>query len=345
MTDEIEPERCAKKVKLENSLSLSWILYPPEKQSFHLHDIVFYRSKSSKEKGRRGVIMTVDQSKYVSLQWCDDNQSIQRVRRNRILPIFLPQYSSSTSPVTTKERLDMATVIVTPDTTNYRLLCASQVTSNDIVLELGCSSGQASLILIKYAKSWVGLDTSEEMIELCRREIAARDLTTSPHVYKVDALIDPEKAKELVLNATPQNLPPTHVFIDIGGNRAFESVLHMISWVTKTFHPLLVVVKCQELSQNLQSKEESAIESQGRDMAISTRMLQRSLNSFPKIPSHPLKAPLRYVTDRDIPICRYHNYHKDGCSKYSNGSCLLDHDHCHLCLENGHIARQCPKII
>jgi SAM-dependent methyltransferase len=330
-------ERCSKKIRLETTPSLSWILYPPEKTKFHVNDLVFYRAKSAKEKGRRGVIVTVDQSEYVTLRWCHDNPTVQRVRQNRLLPIFIP-YCSSSIP---NKGLDMTIVIVTPDTTNYRLLCASQVTSNDIVLELGCSSGQASLILIKYAKFWVGLDTSEEMIQHCRDEILARDLTPDLHVYKVDALKDPTLAKDLILNANPQNLPPSHVFIDIGGNRAFESVLQMLDWVTKAFHPVLIVVKSQPLSRNLQSKEYS-FDSYGIDMT--KNILQLNSNVFPKIPSHPLKAPLRYVTDREKPICRYHNYHKDGCSKFPSGRCTLDHDHCHLCLQPGHVAKQCHSF-
>lgn len=66
---------------------------------------------------------------------------------------------------------------------------------------------------------------------------------------------------------------------------------------------------------------------------------------------HPLKAPrVLSPVDGITPICRYHNYHKDGCKQQvenrASGTkkCLLDHDHCHICLRRGHVAMNCPLL-
>lgn len=63
---------------------------------------------------------------------------------------------------------------------------------------------------------------------------------------------------------------------------------------------------------------------------------------------HPLKMPQRYNVE-GIAICRYHNYdvHK-GCLLFQDTNqhgkkCLLDHDHCHVCLERGHVAWECSS--
>lgn len=55
--------------------------------------------------------------------------------------------------------------------------------------------------------------------------------------------------------------------------------------------------------------------------------------------SHPKKAPLSLSPkDGKTPICRYYNYHKNGCL---NTNCTNDHTYCHWCLKPGHIARNC----
>lgn len=74
---------------------------------------------------------------------------------------------------------------------------------------------------------------------------------------------------------------------------------------------------------------------------------------------HPLKAPLVLSpADQVTPICRYHNYHRDGCKLMrttndtqseqdcdggSGTYCALDHEHCHACRERGHVAKDFAK--
>jgi Methylase involved in ubiquinone/menaquinone biosynthesis len=57
--------------------------------------------------------------------------------------------------------------------------------------------------------------------------------------------------------------------------------------------------------------------------------------------SHPKRAPLSLSPkDGKTPICRYYNYHKNGCIK---SDCTNDHVHCHWCLKPGHIALHCTN--
>ena len=68
------------------------------------------------------------------------------------------------------------------------------------------------------------------------------------------------------------------------------------------------------------------------------------IQTVPKY-SHPIQAPLALSPkDNVTPICRFHNYHPDGC-KRRNGSneCPFDHDHCHWCKEIGHVALNCKR--
>jgi SAM-dependent methyltransferase len=244
----------------------------------------------------------------------------KEVSTRRLLPVF---------------STDSQVWIVTAETTSYRNLASSQLTKDDdTVLEIGCSTGEASAIMIKYCKSWVGLDTSDDMIQRCKSRVGNFDAKA----YKVDALGDPLRAVQLVLEGLEG--PPRKVFIDIGGNRSCEGVLRMVAWVLEFFSPMMLVIKSRELVTLIQAEcpkpEGNCLISNGATW-IKEKLHQLSR----RIPSHPLQAPMRFV-DHNTPICRYHNYHKDGCSRYRSGLCNLDHVHCHLCLQHGHVALLCP---
>jgi len=79
------------------------------------------------------------------------------------------------------------------------------------------------------------------------------------------------------------------------------------------------------------------------------------------VPRHPLQAAQRFVPtnlpsssssghpprskqQQQVAICRYHNYHPQGCAKHRDRLCPHDHEHCHLCLAAGHVARDCDWI-
>jgi hypothetical protein len=157
------------------------------------------------------------------------------------------------------------------------------------------------------------------------------------HDCLVDALIDPAKAEQECKKFGDLSV----IFIDIGGNRECINVLRMVSWVQETFQtPRLIIVKSRELFHSIKSSasidEGTGLIENGSDW-FRQRKQQRAL------PKHPLKAPMvMSPKDGTTPICRYHNYHKSGCSKQS--VCPLDHDHCHACQKPGHIAKDCPKL-
>eukprot|EP00978_Attheya_sp_CCMP212_P026308 scaffold86284_cov30-Attheya_sp.AAC.1 len=112
------------------------------------------------------------------------------VSRNRLVPIYhhlddSPSTGSdddgdgdddeATEHETSSKRLpNKCRVIVTRETRSYRVLAASQLVfvsneKDDHVLEIGCSNGECSRILARYAPSLVGMDVSTEMVAACRR--------------------------------------------------------------------------------------------------------------------------------------------------------------------------------
>jgi hypothetical protein len=203
--------------------------------------------------------------------------------------------------------------------------------------------------------------------------------------YHIDPLLDPDTAYTLVhehfryndndgtetKHATmKQNIT---VLIDIGGNREENAVLRMIDWVLHTFQSIptnqfqlyQIILKSESIYTTLSTRKSTSksVVLNSTEWYI-TRLRMALRDSLPK---HPLQAPKRFVPITNINyndidgsntgndgntkklICRYHNYHKDGCAKIdgnkSNGKiCPYDHDHCHICLSFGHIARNCPVI-
>ena len=58
-----------------------------------------------------------------------------------------------------------------------------------------------------------------------------------------------------------------------------------------------------------------------------------------------MKMPLRSNLETRVSICRFFNYSTIGCKKHGDGLCELDHETCHICLETGHKALECPQYL
>jgi len=209
-------------------------------------------------------------------------------------------------------------------------------------------------------------------------------------VVRVNTLEEPKRAFREAINE--KRMGPTVVLIDIGGNRECGPVVQTIAWVLEVFGKdlAMVVVKSRALVRQLLSDccqreqlppshnvtqttiKNSDNNTPGLDAssglfregtkwfrATQQRLQYASQQKFRQRFKHPLKAPkVLSPVDGCTPICRYHNYHPDGCKLYQTASgnandkpnqqngcmaCPFDHDHCHACLERGHVAKDCPK--
>eukprot|EP00980_Cylindrotheca_fusiformis_P013040 scaffold3267_cov140-Cylindrotheca_fusiformis.AAC.2 len=327
-----------------------WRVFPPNKRKQYTYkdgDLVLVKSLSNNNQdGNKSVWKNgtfqkkkqEDNGVSIILLNSDDGDKEKEksllLKEKELKRRLFPQFSSSASS---------PSVIVTPETNYFRQM-ANQVNARDKILEIGCSTGETSKLLIPLCDTWVGLDTSEQMIAQCKASAIASDDSDDDgketcHLAVVDALVDPTKAKE----ESTKLGDPSVIFIDIGGNRECINVLRMMSWVLDVFAPRLVVVKSRELFHSIKASSAASIDdgtgliANGNDWFLQ-RKQQRAL------PKHPLKAPMVLSPkDGKTPICRYHNYHKHGCGK-PDGVCPLDHDHCHACQIPGHIAKLCPTL-
>jgi hypothetical protein len=230
---------------------------------------------------------------------------------------------------------------------------------------------------------WIGFDTGADMVNIVHnklKDVVNNNIDEWAVCHHIDPLLDPETALSLVqkhlCRDTPTNCTSATqkitVLIDIGGNREEGAILRMIDWVIRIFQSVptqqlrlhQIIIKSQSIYKTLSTicKESHILPDntrEGKVLSIKDWYMNRLRvalrDSFPK---HPLQAPKRRipaataattaiphgaVNERRL-ICRYHNYHKSGCAKKDTSTCPYDHDYCHVCLAQGHIARQCPII-
>ena len=128
-------------------------------------------------------------------------------------------------------------IVVVPETSQYRALAISQVTTRDRVLEIGCDFGVCTAILARQASHALGVDISAARVQKASQ--------TYGHVADFEVLDCLSDLEGLTRVAASRN----KFFIDINGNRSADTVLDAIAnlqHVVKIM-PDIVVVKSREL--------------------------------------------------------------------------------------------------
>jgi SAM-dependent methyltransferase len=258
------------------------------------------------------------------------------------------------------------TVILVQETAPFRQVVHCQLQKQDRVLEIGCSTGELSKKIWKTGvQTWLGIDVSLEILDKCRkqldqflesRDINKMDLRKLYTVLKIDPLLEPNRAFNHAVHLLDGL--PTVICIDIGGNREHLPVMEVLSWVFQSFSGpslRLVMIKSRAIVRAMLADDRVNIYSSTGVVSNGTawfessfrRLEQQACNLQPVKGSktkfkHPIKAPLVLSPmDGVTPICRYHNYHPNGCVRQNE--CEFDHKFCHACLKHGHIALECPE--
>ena len=377
---------------------------------------VSHQNCGKKRKLAEDLRVTIQQHCYHHTKKYEDcftcHSAKHDVRPSRLVPVYDLHLHHLTNNKMDKGSKPL--VLLTPDTTTYRQLAMSHLRPDDNVLEIGCSTGECTALLLRrilllhiqrisrqieqhnnksanvVLGKIVGFDTGTKILKQAdnriRREYEQSARSTLPNdddayskliqLHRVDALADPKGAYAL---ATANNTSPEMVLIDIGGNRQLDSVVNMIKWVQIAFkdeNPRLILVKSEALENELStsiidcsripsvsvSDEGGIINGQNwfssltvSPSSVSDGEAHKSLSRQQLLArySHPKKVPL-VLSPRGTPICRYHNYHPEGCTKFKKSNsksaddddlqCQYDHEHCHWCQDSGHIALNCPSL-
>ncbi len=340
------------------------------------------------------------------------------IRPSRLFPVYDIDICNNDNSIT------QTLLIMTSDTTNYRQLATSHLRSSDKVLEIGCSTGECTALMMRrlhqqhqrqiqeegggddnstnimFHGKIVAFDVGADILEQAQTRLLSEINGLCPNdgedkkhktysqlvtLQKIDAVTDPKGAYTIAMT----DRKPDIILIDIGGNRELKGVVSMIHWVQTAFEkdpPRLVIVKSESLVEEYSrfwSKQEE-VKKSANESNVSTEIVQPNVmgngviehaqhwflslvSSFEestengigtsseeqpmrlthKVPkySHPVKAPLSLSPkDNATPICRFHNYHPDGCKRLNDSrKCPYDHEHCHWCKQTGHVALNCRQ--
>ena len=163
-------------------------------------------------------------------------------------------------------------LVLCQETVPFRHVARCQISSSDVVVELGCSFGEMTSVLLERTAHVIGVDHASSVLEAAaRRAPAAR--------YELlDALAHPAR-----LLALCRTCAPTAVFIDLGGDRPAADLVPLLAQLHAELTPTvsLVVVKCRALAQAAQ--------------AHASRRADGARGGEPAMPStevHPCAAPL-----------------------------------------------------
>jgi hypothetical protein len=211
--EEKKHRKSQKRCRNDMDTSFEWRCYPTKRPyPYKVGEKVLVRTKDSQVRYVLGTIQSID-SKDGGITLRTESGATASTEDNN--GSYLTHLRDSRRLMPYFKNRELPTILVTSETTPFRQL-ASQIDEKDIVLEIGCSSGETSRILLHRAKSWVGFDTSEEMLKLCARYLPDDPAGSSvTKAVKIDGLVDPVKARE---EATTFGIPNI-IFIDIGGNR------------------------------------------------------------------------------------------------------------------------------
>ena len=233
-------------------------------------------------------------------------RSKEDVRPSRLFPVFDVAGDGKSS----------TTVVLTPDTVSYRLLASSHVRVADRVLEIGCSTGECTALVLRrllllhqqrmrieanenlrFLGGLVAFDTSNEMIDMARRRTGDEygSLAKTGRVedivklHNCDALMD-TKGRAVSL-ASDGGRHPDVVLVDIGGNRELHGVVRMINWVKMSFQktpPRLIIVKSEVLVESLHGTEQRGDkddESQPNSLVLPDGIIQNGQEWFDSLTS------------------------------------------------------------
>jgi SAM-dependent methyltransferase len=124
-------------------------------------------------------------------------------------------------------------LVVVSTTERYRRL-AGQVSAQDTVLEIGCSTGEATRRLVETGARVVAVDVSKELTARL-----AEDLPQA-NVARLDGR-DGAALRALC----PE---PDVIFLDVGGDALLPNVTSALRVVLLTYRPRLIVVRSYELA-------------------------------------------------------------------------------------------------
>ncbi len=128
-------------------------------------------------------------------------------------------------------------IIVLSNKDSFRNIARTLPTPEDVVLEIGCSTGEATRLLATTGARIIAVDKSPSCVRHLQQELR-------PHEHVVVACLDGRNIPglaDLVEN-------PTIIFIDVGGDAQLDIVALQLRLILRAFRPRTIVVRSFELA-------------------------------------------------------------------------------------------------
>eukprot|EP00967_Tisochrysis_lutea_P092733 scaffold133817_cov32-Tisochrysis_lutea.AAC.1 len=150
-------------------------------------------------------------------------------------------------------------LLLVPETVEFRTIARALASPGDVVLELGCSYGEATALLLeKGCRQVVAADNSVECLKHVQEELMEK-ARGRLRLQLIDVLRYPAQ-----LAALATSLPLDLLLLDIGGNRDLESVVTaLLSLESSGTRPRLVLVKSRELVEKAKELAMTSAEGTG----------------------------------------------------------------------------------
>ena len=130
-------------------------------------------------------------------------------------------------------------LLLCEETTPFRAVARSQVSSEDRIVELGCSFGEMTALLLERTANVVAVDHVSGVLEAASRR------APGALFEMLDALAHPAS-----LLALCRSFRPTVLFIDLGGDRPAADITPLLARLLPELHTVaLLVVKCRALAR------------------------------------------------------------------------------------------------
>eukprot|EP01080_Neovahlkampfia_damariscottae_P006546 gene6546-10552_t len=209
------------------------ILFPENNQNFQVGEVVFVL-KDKKPFAKAKIIKDIETEKTnkffgrFEVEFLGD-KTLYHCRPQALIRI---EDSKKTKKI-----------LVCETTHEYRRMAKTQIDKNDLVLEIGSDFGETTKFLHEICKKVIGIDKSKVHVE------RAKKMHPEIQFECLDVFLKIEKFKEIGKGCNK-------IFIDINGNREYQSVIDLIILVKDLFKPEMIFVKSKKL-KDLYKNDES----------------------------------------------------------------------------------------
>ncbi|OQS04835.1 hypothetical protein THRCLA_02962 [Thraustotheca clavata] len=135
-------------------------------------------------------------------------------------------------------------ILVTAETSHYRRLARTQISSNDVVIEIGCDFGPTVELIAQTVglENVIGIDKSSDSIKI------AKESHPDCQFIEMDIFRTPQELIQLTQKCSK-------ILIDINGNRLLGAVVDALILVLQNSPKVdLIIVKSVELHRYLEKK-------------------------------------------------------------------------------------------